>query len=401
MKQIVRPTTIKGLSEQRRLPRLGKIRLGIKKVSPKGVEYPSETDYFVVPPEVVKVYGEKPKELDIMIPVEDSNISIPQAYEMYGSGKGLKCVGDGEIAFRLDDKSHEMNEIDCPCEHFGHACKQRAHLRFILPKVNVGGVYQIDTSSYNSIIDLNSSMDYIRALIGRVALVPLKLKRTPTETHHDGKKQTHYTLKLELEADINFINQLRENTSRILMQAAQYSLPPPVTENPAIDEGATTQIANEENALPETFEPVQGIIPPPPIVDPTKKQILPTDAVDGKTSQPYGGRTVVGIVAVTQQKGETNGKPWIKYKIKSTGGEWATFDKKIAELAKLACKGGYGLLPVLETKGKYTNIIGFERIPADVDETQTSAKERESDEMSTETIDDINIEPLPWETLDK
>ena len=259
-----RPTVIRGLSDQRRLPRLGKIRLGVKKVSPKsGKEYPTETSYFVVPPEVEKVYGNMPTELDVMIPVEDSNVIIPQAYEMYGSGKGLKCVGDGVVAYRHNEKTKDMAEIECPCDHLGIECKQRAHLRVILPKVNVGGVYQIDTSSYNSIIDINSSIDYIRALVGRIALVPLKLKRVPTETHHDGKKQTHFTMRLELEADIGFINQLRENTARILVQAAQYSLPPPVTENPAIDEGGIVVVeeveeveeVKKELVLPVSSEP--------------------------------------------------------------------------------------------------------------------------------------------------
>lgn len=259
-----RPTTIKGLSEQRRLPRLGKIRLGVRKVSQKsGKEYPTETEYFVVPPEVAKVYGEKPTEIDVMIPVEDTNTSFPQAFEMYGSGKGLKCVGDGETAFRHDEKAQDMTEVDCPCDCLETgACKQRAHLRVILPKVNVGGVYQIDTSSYNSIIDINSSIDYIRALVGRIALVPLKLKRVATETHHDGKKQTHYTMKLELEADIQFINTLRENTSRILT-FSQYSLPAPVLENPVLDEGAT--VVNIDENTGEVGD-VPAVTPTPPSI---------------------------------------------------------------------------------------------------------------------------------------
>jgi len=52
-------TRIKGLSSIRRLPRLGKIRLGIKKVTAKGKEYPSETDYFVCPAEVCRVLRTK------------------------------------------------------------------------------------------------------------------------------------------------------------------------------------------------------------------------------------------------------------------------------------------------------------------------------------------------------
>ncbi len=46
---------IKGISEIRRMPRLGKIRLGIKIEEPKKNPYPRPTDYFVVP-EIVKKY---------------------------------------------------------------------------------------------------------------------------------------------------------------------------------------------------------------------------------------------------------------------------------------------------------------------------------------------------------
>jgi len=58
---------IKGLTQVRRLPRLGKIKMGIKVKTTLGVEYPQKTDYFVVPPEVADVYGDRPKALDIII----------------------------------------------------------------------------------------------------------------------------------------------------------------------------------------------------------------------------------------------------------------------------------------------------------------------------------------------
>ena len=64
--------SIKGVSDIRRLPRLGKIRLGIKETSSKtGNEYPKSVDYFVCPLEVQAVYGEKPRMLDIVFPAED------------------------------------------------------------------------------------------------------------------------------------------------------------------------------------------------------------------------------------------------------------------------------------------------------------------------------------------
>ena len=70
---------IEGLSETRRITRLGKIHLGIKRISEKtGKEYPSATDYFVCPPEITEVYGEKPVKLDIMFPLEDEEVIAHQ-----------------------------------------------------------------------------------------------------------------------------------------------------------------------------------------------------------------------------------------------------------------------------------------------------------------------------------
>jgi hypothetical protein len=228
--------TIKGLSDRRRLPLLGKIRLGIKKQSSKGTTYPAETDYFVCPPEVQKVYGEKPKSINIMLPVAQRHIIFPQAYRWYGTGRGLKCIGNGECANRFSDDKKAMTEIECPCEKLENGeCKQRAFLMVMLPEVNMGGVYQVSTGAFNSIVDINSGLDYVEALVGRVQMVPLKLLREPIETHNDGKKQTHYTLRLRFDGDVNFLNQLRENTKRIMLESEKIALPPPQDENPEAD----------------------------------------------------------------------------------------------------------------------------------------------------------------------
>lgn len=247
-----RVTRIKGLSESRRLPRLGKVRLGIKVKSERsGNEYPRETPYFVVPPEVARVHGEQPTRLDIMIPVEDQSIAFPQALEMYGSGRGMKCTGDGEVAYRVNEETGEIEERECPCEFLTGKqpkCSQRAHLSVLLPKVSMGGVYQIDTSSYNSIIDINSSLDYVRALVGRIAMVPLVLVREPRETHHDGKKQTHYTLRIEFAGNVDTINQLRADEKRIL-SGPQLTIAPPVHEAPDTGPVDHTEVEPPEDGV--------------------------------------------------------------------------------------------------------------------------------------------------------
>lgn len=230
-----RITRIKGLSERRRLPRLGSIRLGIKVKNKKGVEYPKETPYFVCPDEVIEKYGPEPTELDVMVPINEIDSVFPMAYKYYGSSRGLICQGNGEIAYTVDSESKEMVERECPCDFFDNGkCKQSATLMIMLPKVSVGGVYQIRTGSYNSIVDIQSGLDYVSALLGRFAMVPLTLRRVKTETHHDEKKQLHYTLQITFDGDINTLNQLRTDTQRIL-EHPRYQLPAPKDENPELD----------------------------------------------------------------------------------------------------------------------------------------------------------------------
>lgn len=264
-------TTIKGVSERRRLPRLGKIRLGVKVLAKSGQAYPAEVDYFVVPPEVQKIYGPKPKALDVMFPVQDRGVIFPQALKWYGSGRGLKCIGDGERAMRLNDATGVMEPADCPCPLLESGqCARRAHLMVILPKVNMGGVYQIDMGSYNSIVDLNSGLDYVEAMVGRVAMVPLVLTRVPRETFGGGQRRVHYPLQVSLATnDIGWINRLRTETAVILERQAAFVLPAPVEENPALDEEGVmlteAQAAAEGVAVEAALEPANGAPAPAPM----------------------------------------------------------------------------------------------------------------------------------------
>ena len=262
-------TRIKGLSDKRRLPRLGKIRLGVKAITKSGKEYPVEKDYFVVPPEVAAIYGEQPKELDVMLPVNDPEVVFPQRYIWYGASRGPKCMGDGEQAMRANVNG-EFEPHACPCELLKRAeCSQRAHLLIILPKVNLGGVYQIDLSGYHSIVDLNSGMDYVASLVGRIALVPLTLRRVAKETHGSGRKETHYPLQITLNMTLDQLNAVREGGQRLLA-GPSYNVEPPEVINPTMDEEAVTEpTQTKASGSPEPFQVLDpqemkfaAIIPP-------------------------------------------------------------------------------------------------------------------------------------------
>jgi hypothetical protein len=210
---------IKNLSEEVRMPRLGKIHLGIKVKNAAGVEYPQKTEYFVLPKEnsdyqrIVDLFGEKPKALRILIPVEDEELWASQYYKMYDMTRGLICKGDGEMAMRMIDvktgtfanKTTEtvtMKEWtcagkECP-EYQAKKCGETMNLRFILPEVPGLGVWQIDTGSINSILNINSCAKMIKAAFGRISMVPLSLTLEPIDVNNPetGKKQKVFVLNL-------------------------------------------------------------------------------------------------------------------------------------------------------------------------------------------------------------
>lgn len=161
---------IKGLSDRVHMPRLGKIRLGIK-VDGEQSSYPQPVDYFVCPDPVKKVQGDRPRELPILFPNEDDSCWAAQFYRCYSQTRGLVCKGDGERASALVDyrtgslASHRsrqvsLRDIDChpaTCLYYGKHCRRVMNLQFLLPDVPGLGVWQLDTSSFWSITTILTS----------------------------------------------------------------------------------------------------------------------------------------------------------------------------------------------------------------------------------------------------
>ncbi len=202
---------IKGVTEVVRLPRLGKIRLGIKKETDDGIPYPSPTDYFVCPKEVKKVFGERPRALRIMFPTEDETQWASQYLRSYSASRGLICRGDSETAVaRVDihtgeiaskeSEATELREITCnptKCAyHQDDRCRRVMNLQFLLPDCPGFGVYQLDTSSFYSIVNVNSSLELIRGICGRLSMIPLSLRLVEQEVQPEGKKKIVRVLSL-------------------------------------------------------------------------------------------------------------------------------------------------------------------------------------------------------------
>jgi len=199
---------IKEVSDIRRMPRLGKIRLGIK-VEPEGKNpYPRATDYFVVPDEIKDHVGNMPKKLNIMFPTEKAEEFAQQWLRCYSRTQGLTCKGDGVKAVRKIDvetgyiarhttEEWVFKEWGCDpdtCEQYlEKQCRRVMNLLFFMPDVPGIGVWQLDTTSFYSIVNINSCVDLIRHICGRISFIPLTLSLEPLEVSPPGitKKTVH------------------------------------------------------------------------------------------------------------------------------------------------------------------------------------------------------------------
>ncbi len=229
---------IKGISETVWLPRLGKIRLGIKEEGPGGQLIPVPTDHFVCPDEVKKVFGEEPKELRIMFPNENREQWASQYLQCYSESGSLVCSGTGEKALsKFEVGSSEIEEpipllFEVPCSpstcsfYRRGDCRKVMNLRFLLPDCPGFGVYQLDTGSFYSMRNVNDFLNLLENVCQRVSMIPLTLQLVEQPVKPDGNEKIAYVLKLT--SDMSLVE--AQKFSQI--PPGKALLPPPDFERP-------------------------------------------------------------------------------------------------------------------------------------------------------------------------
>jgi len=270
-----------------RLPLLGRIRLGLKVENKSGKSYPKETDYFVVPPEVATVYGDKPKSLPVMLPVENEEMFLRQFFACYGSSQKVKCIGNGEVCERRDDKSKTKEELPCPypenCDYGKvNKCHARTIIQVVLPEINMGGVYQISTGSINSDIDIRSGIEMSKYLYRRICWVPMTIKREEKKIPDPttGAMQNHWPVKLYPTATMDQVNIILQDTNRIISHQERIMLPEPENVNPELD--PVDVIVDEEDIPEATGQPPEEV-PPALISEAQRKRFYAIAKGSGKS----------------------------------------------------------------------------------------------------------------------
>lgn len=252
---------IKKFKNRYRPQRQGIIHLGVKKIKSTdqgAVEYPHEVNYFVLKdcPELIKVYGPDPddldnpeevhKELHVTLPSArfDKSFDLylekvaPQYYKRYRQS-GLYCKGDGENALAVNMKTGDMDEIKCPCDFLDSGdCKQIMIFRFRIQEVPSFNIYQISTSSSNSILNINSFIRdllehcYVNHIDPSSVKMTLRREMQTVQRMDDGRprKSKHWIMVLDL--DRRFYESIDDVAIKALPAAkAEPKALPPVDES--------------------------------------------------------------------------------------------------------------------------------------------------------------------------
>lgn len=211
---------IQSIQERNQPPVIGTIRLGVRKETDRGTEYPSNTDYFVLhdAPQIIDVYGATPRELDILFPSDDLEATVPTWLKWYGAGiRGkdgkvvggkLKCMGNGPDASGAPGQAKHIEKSDpatgvvpsrqclgekCPDwndSKGNRQCKPSMTVYVMLPRVSPFGVFAIHTTSWNSIKSFYDQLQWVKNLNqGKIALIPFKLVKTEKKVKFFDQKK--------------------------------------------------------------------------------------------------------------------------------------------------------------------------------------------------------------------
>lgn len=241
---------IQTIEQRKSSPVLGTIRLGIRQEAKSGSKYPKTVPHFVLTdaPEVARVYGDDPKEIDIIFIAEDIEMNIPTWLMWFGAGikdkdgnmKGGKlfCKGNGpdvegrpgvaQFYSKRDPKTGVVPDRPCLGEQCpdwidkngARQCKPAMKVLCVLPLVSPYGVYEINTNSWNSIKSFHEQLSWIKTLKGNISLLPFKIVREEENIKYldkaEGKEKQSLQYVMKLRPNQHFLELHGEKAKAIM-----------------------------------------------------------------------------------------------------------------------------------------------------------------------------------------
>lgn len=163
----------------------------------------------------------KAPEVPIVLPVDDPLGGTP-IYELWSRG-GLERRCDGETAScpkRVSDDEVVYEEQPCLCNHRQVAeCKVTLRLSVVLPEVPFGGVWRVETHSWNAAAEIPGMVAAVQAFASRAGFVRAFLGIRQEERMEAGRKKQFIVPYLRMD----------DSVAGILAGSAGLSAIPPVT----------------------------------------------------------------------------------------------------------------------------------------------------------------------------
>jgi hypothetical protein len=209
------------------LPEIGKIKIGEKKVSAKGVEYPSALDYFrstgTFANEFVKLFGEKPKKLNVCFISDDLAEVCNERYVCWENGKRWG-EGDGETFMVFDKSLGDKDKEGKPKGDYAHGLPandprvralkwdQMLTLRFVLLEMKgIMGYWRFETKAKAvTIPSIIKSFDLVRERAGSIIGFPFTLMVEKKIGYNPGEAKSYPVVTLVPNFTEDSINMVRD-----------------------------------------------------------------------------------------------------------------------------------------------------------------------------------------------
>lgn len=263
--------SIKGLTDRGlAFPQIGNIRKGskVKGKTKEGKEYerPIDLQYFKVDIDAqetaaalafMKVYGDKPTQLNIWLPFDDIKKSWDPFCEAYIAGRMIARSDGDHFLFRADLETHqvvvaeginiETGEIEPHREVLGMAgrtkvkCKPVGRLKVIIPELQRAAYLVVHTGSIIDIRNISEQLAGIAYIFGgHIKGVPMVIRRRPkmiSTPMADGTRSRVEKWMLSIECDPTYMQLMMEATGRSWLPASTKPALPAVAESQALEEG--------------------------------------------------------------------------------------------------------------------------------------------------------------------
>lgn len=203
----------RGAEAAGRLPILGKIKTGEKRLSQGGKEYPASLDHFKCTGDYAalfhKVYGDKPSRITVVFPSDDFSQVANERLELRDKAGRLVASSDGNAVRYYDAKedayvwASRVNDPDI------HERLERQNngpkgfeavltLRVLLPKIpSVLGVWEISTKGEaSSIPAVVGTLATVQDIGGTIRGVPMDLIVEKVSSQKPGAKSNYPVLRL-------------------------------------------------------------------------------------------------------------------------------------------------------------------------------------------------------------